>query len=52
MLDFQKASLENGVRMPEKILVVDDDLETLRLVSLMLQRQGYQILSAPMARRL
>lgn len=33
--------------MPEKILVVDDDLETLRLVSLMLQRQGYQILSAP-----
>jgi DNA-binding response OmpR family regulator len=26
--------------MTEKILVVDDDLETLRLVGLMLQRQG------------
>lgn len=32
--------------MPEKILIVDDDLETLRLVGLTLQRQGYQILSA------
>lgn len=32
--------------MPEKILVVDDDLETLRLVSLMLQRQGFEVLSA------
>ncbi len=32
--------------MPEKILIVDDDLETLRLVGLMLQRQGYQIISA------
>lgn len=29
--------------MPEKILIVDDDLETLRLVGLMLQRQGYQV---------
>jgi pilus assembly protein CpaE len=32
--------------MAEKILIVDDDLETLRLVGLMLQRQGYQIISA------
>ncbi len=32
--------------MAEKILIVDDDLETLRLVGLMLQRQGYQIVSA------
>lgn len=32
--------------MAEKILIVDDDLETLRLVGLMLQRQGYQIASA------
>ena len=29
--------------MSEKILIVDDDLDTLRLVGLMLQRQGYQI---------
>jgi pilus assembly protein CpaE len=32
--------------MAAKILIVDDDAETLRLVSLMLQRQGYQVLSA------
>jgi len=32
--------------MPEKILIVDDDLETLRLVGLMLQRQGYEIVVA------
>jgi CheY-like chemotaxis protein/MinD-like ATPase involved in chromosome partitioning or flagellar assembly len=32
--------------MTEKILIVDDDLETLRLVGLMLQRQGYQIVAA------
>jgi len=32
--------------MAEKILVVDDDLETLRLVGLMLQRQGYEIIAA------
>lgn len=29
--------------MIEKILIVDDDVETLRLVGLMLQRQGYRI---------
>lgn len=32
--------------MAEKILIVDDDLETLRLVGLMLQRQGYNIVAA------
>ena len=32
--------------MSEKILVVDDDVDTLRLVGLMLQRQGYQIIAA------
>ena len=32
--------------MTEKILIIDDDLDTLRLVGLMLQRQGYQITAA------
>src|SRR4030065_2047956 len=32
--------------MPEKILVVDDDLDTLRLVGPMLQHQGYRINAA------
>ncbi len=32
--------------MAEKILIVDDDLDTLRLVGLMLQRQGYSIAAA------
>jgi CheY-like chemotaxis protein len=32
--------------MAEKILIVDDDVETLRLVGMMLQRQGYQVVSA------
>ena len=32
--------------MVEKILIVDDDVETLRLVGLMLQRQGYEIIAA------
>ena len=32
--------------MAEKILIIDDDLDTLRLVGLMLQRQGYQIAAA------
>lgn len=32
--------------MAEKILIIDDDLDTLRLVGLMLQRQGYDILAA------
>jgi len=32
--------------MSERILVIDDDVDTLRLVGLMLQRQGYQISAA------
>lgn len=32
--------------MPEKILIVDDDLDTLKLVGLILQRQGYEIVAA------
>jgi len=32
--------------MPEKILIVDDDLETLRLIGVMLQRQGFAISAA------
>lgn len=32
--------------MPEKILIVDDDLESLKLIGLMLQRRGYQIVAA------
>lgn len=31
--------------MAEKILLVDDDKDTLRLVGLMLQRQGYEVLA-------
>jgi pilus assembly protein CpaE len=30
----------------EKILIVDDDLESLKLIGLMLQRRGYQIVAA------
>jgi DNA-binding response OmpR family regulator len=32
--------------MAEKILIIDDDLDTLRLVGLMLQKQGYQIIAS------
>lgn len=32
--------------MSEKILIIDDDVDTLRLVGLMLQRQGYEITAA------
>jgi CheY-like chemotaxis protein/MinD-like ATPase involved in chromosome partitioning or flagellar assembly len=32
--------------MAEKILIIDDDLDTLRLVGMMLQKQGYQIIAA------
>lgn len=32
--------------MAKKVLIVDDDVETLRLVGLMLERQGYQIRAA------
>lgn len=32
--------------MPEKILIVDDDIDSLKLIGLMLQRQGYEITAA------
>lgn len=32
--------------MPEKILVVDNDIDSLKLIGLMLQRQGYEIMVA------
>jgi pilus assembly protein CpaE len=32
--------------MAEKVLIVDDEVQTLRLVGLMLERQGYKILAA------
>ncbi len=32
--------------MPKKILIVDDDVETLRLVGLMLEREGYDVITA------
>lgn len=32
--------------MPGKILIIDDDVDTLKLVGLMLQRQGYEISAA------
>jgi len=32
--------------MANKILIVDDDLDTVRLVSLMLQREGFQVVTA------
>ena len=32
--------------MQERILIIDDDVDTLRLVGLMLERQGYQISAA------
>jgi CheY-like chemotaxis protein len=38
--------MSKGKAMAEKILVIDDDLDTLRLVGLMLQRQGYLISAA------
>ena len=32
--------------MSEKILIIDDDIDTLRLVGLVLQKEGYQIITA------
>jgi pilus assembly protein CpaE len=32
--------------MPEKILIVDDDVESLKLIGLMLKRQGYEVFAA------
>jgi CheY-like chemotaxis protein/MinD-like ATPase involved in chromosome partitioning or flagellar assembly len=46
MLDWWQIGTRNSGFMSEKILIIDDDLDTLRLVGLMLQRQGYQISAA------
>src|SRR5512147_1612208 len=46
MLDWYQSLKRNIIYMSEKILIIDDDLDTLRLVGLMLQRQGYQISAA------
>lgn len=32
--------------MPNKILIIDDDIDTLHLVNLMLQKEGYHIVTA------
>lgn len=32
--------------MPEKILIVDDDVDSLKLIGLMLQRHGYEVIAA------
>src|SRR5678816_669936 len=32
--------------MAEKILIVDDDLDSLKLIGLMLQRHGYEVVAA------
>ena len=32
--------------MAEKILIVDDDVDSLKLIGMMLQRQGYEIVAA------
>jgi DNA-binding response OmpR family regulator len=46
MVELQGSQISKEKHMPEKILVVDDDLDTLRLVGLMLQRSGYLIIAA------
>ena len=43
---FRPLKQDKVTSMTEKILVVDDEVETLRLVGLTLQRQGYQIIAA------
>jgi pilus assembly protein CpaE len=37
--------------MPEKILVVDDELDTLKLVGMMLESKGYEIIAASNGRK-
>jgi len=41
-----RSLIQSRTGMPERVLIIDDDIETLRLVGLMLQRQGYDILAA------
>jgi PleD family two-component response regulator len=35
-----------GVGMSERILIVDDDIDTLRLVGMMLESEGFDIIAA------
>ena len=48
ILEGQDLRITNhfGVQMPEKILVVDDDIDSLKLIGLMLQRNGYEVIAA------
>jgi pilus assembly protein CpaE len=49
MLDFNGLPSNTGqwrLDMPEKILVVDDDIDSLKLIGLMLQRNGYEVVAA------
>jgi len=41
-----KLTFDQGINLTDKILIVDDDLDTLRMVGLMLQHSGYEILAA------
>jgi DNA-binding response OmpR family regulator/CO dehydrogenase nickel-insertion accessory protein CooC1 len=44
MLDF--VYRHGGFPMAEKILIIDDDVDTLKLVGMMLQKQGYKIIAS------
>src|SRR5690606_4964883 len=47
MLDFPKHSqMKLTLNMSEKILIVDDDIDSLKLIGLMLQRHGYEVVAA------
>ena len=37
--------------MPNKILIVDDDVDTLRLVGMMLESEGFEIIAAKSGQR-
>lgn len=45
-LDRDAPSLTQDHAMAEKILVVDDDIDSLKLIGLMLQRSGYEVSAA------
>jgi DNA-binding response OmpR family regulator len=33
--------------MPQKIRIIDDDVDALKLIGTMLQREGYKVIAAP-----
>lgn len=43
---YPQILVNGGFDMPEKILVVDDDIDSLKLIGLMLQRNGYEVVAA------